>query len=44
MKQHEFILDKALSQARTFPFAIPDFKMDNYKKIVGEWLATLPDR
>lgn len=41
VSQQEFSLSEALSKARTFPFAIPAFDMNQYKKIVEQFASTL---
>ena len=41
VSQQKFNLQKALLQAKTFPFAIPAFDMNQYKKIVEQFAATL---
>jgi UDP-N-acetylglucosamine:LPS N-acetylglucosamine transferase len=41
VSQHEFSLNKALLQAKTFPFKIPNFKMDYYRKIIEQLISSL---
>ncbi len=41
MSEHEFSISKALLKAKSFPFAIPAFNMDQYKKIVEQFASTL---
>ncbi len=41
MSEHEFSISKAFLKAKSFPFAIPAFNMDQYKKIVEQFASTL---
>lgn len=41
LNQHEFDLNTALLQAQTFPFRIPAFNMDKYKKIIEQMVNAL---
>lgn len=41
INQQEFSLEKALLKAKSFPFAIPNFNMNQYKNIVEQFASTL---
>lgn len=40
--QEGFMLTEALKQAEDFPFAVPAFDMEQYKKVVHQFIKSLP--
>ena len=39
--QKDFVLQHSLQQAASFPFNIPEYNMEQYKKVIGQFVQSL---
>jgi uncharacterized protein (TIGR00661 family) len=41
IRQSDFVLQNVLQQVKTFPFAIPEYDMEQYKKVIDQFVRSL---